>query len=259
MAIEVVAQTRKLQGTGASRRLRRSGKVPGIVYGGKKPAVTIELDHNPLYHQLRNEKFHASILTLALDGAKEQVLLRAVNMHPFKMEVQHIDFQRVSADEKIHVKVPLHFINAEESPAIKDQGGLITHVLNEMDIRCLPSDLPEFIQIDLSQLAVGHSIHVRDLVLPKGVELALRGNENPTVASAQIPKAAIAEEEEAAAAAAAAGVEGALAPAAGAVPAAADVPSIKQKAPEAAPAAEEKGGKGGKSEKGDKGDKGDKK
>jgi large subunit ribosomal protein L25 len=259
MAIEVVAQTRKLQGTGASRRLRRSGKVPGIVYGGKKPAATIELDHNPLYHQLRNEKFHASILTLALDGAKEQVLLRAVNMHPFKMEVQHIDFQRVSADEKIHVKVPLHFINAEESPAIKDQGGLITHVLNEMDIRCLPSDLPEFIQIDLSQLAVGHSIHVRDLVLPKGVELGLRGNENPTVASAQIPKAAIAEEEEAAAAAAAAGVEGALAPAAGAVPAAADVPSIKQKAPEAAPAAEEKGGKGGKSEKGDKGDKGDKK
>jgi large subunit ribosomal protein L25 len=249
MAIEVVAQARKGQGRGASRRLRHSGKVPGILYGGKKPAVSIELDHNPLYHQLRNEKFHASVLSLTLDGAKEQVLLRAVNMHPFKMEVQHIDFQRVSADEKIHVKVPLHFINAEESPAIKDQGGLITHVLNEMDIRCLPADLPEFVQIDLSQLAVGHSIHVRDLPLPKGVELALGGNANPTVASAQIPKAAIAEEEEAAAAAAAAGVEGALAPAAEAVPAAADVPSIKQKAPEAAPAAEDKGGKGGKGDK----------
>src|SRR3989442_9891925 len=259
MAIEVVAQTRKLQGTGASRRLRRSGKVQGIRYGGKKPAVTIELDHNPLYHHLRNERFHASVLTFALDGAREQVLLRAVNMHPFKTEVQHIDFQRVSADEKIHVKVPLHFVNAEKSPAIKEQGGLITHVLNEMDIRCLPADLPEFVQVDLSQLAVGHSIHVRDLPLPKGVELALRGNENPTVASAQIPKAAIAEEEEAAAAAAAAGVEGALAPAAEAVPAAADVPSIKQKAPEAAPAVEEKGGKGGKGEKADKGDRGDKK
>src|SRR5712692_4200505 len=179
MAIEVVAQTRKLQGTGASRRLRRTGKVPGILYGGKKPAVTIELDHNPLYHQLRNERFHASILTLTLDGAKEQVLLRAVNMHPFKTEVQHIDFQRVSEDEKVHMKVPLHFINAEKSPAIKEQGGLITHVLNEMDIRCLPADLPEFIQVDLSQLAVGHSIHVRDLPLPKGVELALGGNENP--------------------------------------------------------------------------------
>src|SRR5712692_2261613 len=257
MAIEVVAQTRKLQGTGASRRLRRTGKVPGILYGGKKPAVTIELDHNPLYHQLRNERFHASILTLTLDGAKEQVLLRAVNMHPFKTEVQHIDFQRVSADEKIHVKVPLHFVSAEKSPAIKEQGGLITHVLNEMDIRCLPADLPEFIQVDLSQLAVGHSIHVRDLPLPQGVEPALRGNENPTVASAQIPKAAIAEEEEAAAAAAAAGVAGVLAPAE-AVPAAADVPSIKQKAPEAAPPAEEKG-KGGKGEKADKGDRGDKK
>src|SRR5713226_7421498 len=239
MAFEVVAQTRKGQGRGASRRLRHSGKVPGILYGGKKPAVNIELDHNPLYHHLRNEKFHASVLTLALDGAKESVLLRAVNMHPFKMQVEHVDFQRVSADEKIHIKVPLHFVNAEKSPAIKDQGGLITHVLSEIDVRCLPADLPE--------LAIGHSIHVRSLALPKGVELALGGNENPTVASAQIPKAAIAEEEEAAAAAAAAGVgvEGALVPAAEAVPAAAEVPTVKQKAPEAAPAVEAKGGKGG--------------
>jgi large subunit ribosomal protein L25 len=172
------------------------------------------------------------------------------------MQVQHVDFQRVSADEKIHIKVPLHFVNAESSPAIKDQGGLIAHVLSEIDVRCLPADLPEFIEVDLSGLAIGHSIHVRSLTLPKGVELALGGNENPTVASAQIPKAAIAEEEEAAAAAAAAGVAGVLA-AAEAVPAAADVPSIKQKAPEAAPAAEEKG-KGGKGEKADKGEKGEK-
>jgi large subunit ribosomal protein L25 len=250
MGIEVVAQTRKGQGRGASRRLRHSGKVPGIVYGGKKAPVAIELEHNALYHQLRDEKFHASILSLSLDGAKEQVLLREVNMHPFKMEVQHIDFQRVSADEKIHINVPLHFVNAEKSPAIKEQGGLITHVLNEIDINCLPADLPEFVQVDLSQLSVGHSIHVRDLVLPKGVELSLKGGENPTVASAQIPKAAIAEEEEAAAAAAA-GVEGVPVPVAGeAVPAAADVPTTKQKAPEAAaPATEDKGGKGGKSDK----------
>jgi large subunit ribosomal protein L25 len=248
MEIEVIAQTRKGQGRGASRRLRHSGKVPGVVYGGKKPPVAIEIEHKALYHQLRDEKFHASILSLTLDGAKEQVLMRAVNMHPFKMQVEHIDFQRVSADEKIHINVPLHFVGAEKSPAIKEQGGLITHVLNEIDISCLPVDLPEFIQVDLSGLAVGHSIHVRDLPLPKGVELSLKGNENPTVASAQIPKAAIAEEEEAAAAAAAAGVAGALAPAAGeAVPAAADVPTVKQKAPEAeAPDAEDKGGKGGK-------------
>jgi len=257
MAIEVVAQTRKVQGRGASRRLRHTGKVPGILYGGKAEPVNIELDQNSLYHQLRDEKFHASILMLALDGAKQQVLLRAVNMHPWKSEVQHIDFQRVSADEKIHIKVPLHFANAEKSPAIKEQGGLITHVLNEIDIRCLPADLPEFIQVDLSNISIGHSIHIREITLPKGVELALGGNENPTVASAQIPKAAIAEEEEAAAAAAAAaGLAGAVAPAEAAVPAAADVPTVKQKAPEpAAPAADEKGGKGGKSEKADKGDK----
>src|SRR3989442_13090002 len=161
MAIEVVAQTRKLQGTGASRRLRRSGKVPGILYGGKKPAVTIELDHNPLYHHLRNERFHASVLTLALDGAREQVLLRAVNMHPFKTEVQHIDFQRVSAEEKVHMKVPLHFVNSAKTHAIKEQGGLITHALNEKYIRCLPADLPEFLQDDLSHLAVGHAIDER--------------------------------------------------------------------------------------------------
>jgi len=242
MEIEVIAQTRKGQGRGASRRLRHSGKVPGILYGGKKPPVAIEVEHKALYHQLRGEKFHASILSLTLDGAREQVLLRAVNMHPFKMEVQHIDFQRVSADEKIHINVPLHFVNAEKSPAIKEQGGLITHVLNEIDISCLPADLPEFVQVDLSDLAVGHSIHVRDLPLPKGVELLLKGNENPTVASAQIPKAAIAEEEEAAAVAA--GVAGALAPAAGEAVSAADVPTVKQKAPEAAaPAAEDKGGK----------------
>jgi len=255
MAIEVIAQTRKVQGRGASRRLRHSGKVPGILYGGKTEPVNIELDHNDLYHQLLDEKFHASILTLALDGAKQQVLLRAVNMHPWKTEVQHIDFQRVSADQKIHIKVPLHFANAENSPAIKEQGGLITHVLNDIDIRCLPADLPEFIQVDLSQISIGHSIHVRDLALPKGVELGLGGNENPTVASAQIPKAAIAEEEAAAAAAAGAAVEGVAAPTE-AVPAAADVPTVKQKAPEAAaPAADDKGGKGGKGDKGDKGDK----
>src|SRR5262249_53330347 len=161
------------------------------------------------------------------------------------------------ANNKTHNKVPIHLYNAEKSPAIKEQGGLITHVFNELEIRCLPGDLPEFVQVDLSNISIGHSIHVRDLTLPKGVELALGGNENPTVASAQIPKAAIAEEEAAAAAAAAGavGVEGAVAPAE-AVPAAADVPTVKQKAPEpAVPAADDKGGKGGKGEKADKGDK----
>jgi len=236
MAIEVVAQVRKQQGTGASRRLRLAEKVPGIVYGGKKPAVTIEIDHNALFHQLRDEKFHASILTLKLDNAPEQVLLRAVNMHPWKRQVQHIDFQRVSADEKIHMKVPLHFANAEISPAVKVSAGIVSHVMNEVDIRCLPADLPEFIEVDLSQLTVGHSLHVRDLPLPKGVELALKGTENPPVATAQIPKIAVTEEEVAAETAAAE-----------AAPAASEVPTVKQQAKPEAEAVEEK--KGGKAEK----------
>jgi large subunit ribosomal protein L25 len=202
MAIEISARKREAQGTGASRRLRRLGKVPGIVYGGDKEAVTIELDHKDLFLNLRNEKFHASILTLALDGAKEQVLLRAVNMHPFKAQVQHIDFQRVSKDKKIHMKVPLHFVNAEKSPGVKEQGGVANHVMNELDIVCFPADLPEYIEIDLSNLAVGHSLHVRDLALPKGVELTLSREENPVVATVVVP-VLVTEEEEAAAAAAA--------------------------------------------------------
>ncbi|MFM9968505.1 MAG: 50S ribosomal protein L25/general stress protein Ctc [Burkholderiales bacterium] len=232
--MEVVAQTRKLQGTGASRRLRNAGRVPGILYGGNKEAQTIEMEHNALFHQLRNEKFHASILTLKMDGTEEPVLLRAVNMHPFKLQVQHVDFQRVSADQKIHMKVPLHFTNAELSPAVKEQGAMISHVFNELDIRCLPADLPEFIEVDLGQVVVGHSIHVRDLKLPKGVEVVIRGGENPAVITAQIPRAAIAEEEANAAATAEA-----------ATTAASAVPAAKQKA-ESADAAGAKDDKGGK-------------
>jgi large subunit ribosomal protein L25 len=202
MAIEITARKREAQGTGASRRLRRLGKVPGILYGGDKDPVNIELDHQALYLNLRNERFHASILTLDLAGTKEQVLLRSLNMHPFKPQVQHIDFQRVSKDKKIHMKVPLHFVNAEQSPGVKEQGGVVNHVLNELDIVCFPDDLPEFIEIDLGNLAVGHSLHVRDLALPKGVELTLHKNENPVVATVVVP-ALITEEEEAAQAAAA--------------------------------------------------------
>src|SRR5918995_2556036 len=158
MAIEITARKREMQGTGAARRLRRLGRVPGIVYGGDQGTVNIELDHKDLYQNLRNERFHASILTLELGGAKEQVLLRAVNMHPYKAQVQHVDFQRVSKDRKIHMKVPLHFVNAEKSPGVKDQGGVASHVLNELDITCFPDDLPEFIEVDLGNLAVGNSV-----------------------------------------------------------------------------------------------------
>jgi len=228
MKIELTAQTRELQGTGASRRLRRVGKVPGIVYGGDRAPVNIELDHKDLYQNLTREAFHASILSLKLDGQAEQVLLRAFNMHPFKARVQHVDFQRVSKDKKIHMKVPLHFVNAEISPGVKEQGGVANHVLNDLDISCLPDDLPEFIEVDLGNLTVGHSIHVRELALPKGVEPVLHRNENPVVATVIMP-ALITEEEEAAATAEAA-------------PAAGEVPTTEQGAkPEEAAGGEDKG------------------
>src|SRR6185295_10802568 len=187
-AIEITARKREAQGTGASRRLRRLGKVPGILYGGEQGPINIELDQQQLYLNLRNERFHASILTLDLAGTKEQVLVRALNMHPFKLQVQHIDFQRVSKDKKIHMKVPLHFVNAEKSPGVKEQGGVVNHVLNELDIACLPGDLPEFIEVDLGNLAVGKSLHVRELTLPKGVELSLHKGADPVVASVVVPQ-----------------------------------------------------------------------
>ena len=202
MAIEISARKREVQGTGASRRMRRTGRVPGVLYGGDKNPVNLELDHKALYLNLRNEKFHASILTLDIGGAKEQVLLRSVSMHPFRPQVQHIDFQRVLKDKKLHMKVPLHFVNAEKSPGVKEQGGVVNHVLNELDIVCFPDDLPEFIEVDLGSLAVGKSLHVRELGLPKGVELSLHKGEDPVVATVVVPQL-ITEEEEAAAAAAA--------------------------------------------------------
>jgi large subunit ribosomal protein L25 len=214
MKFEINANPRKVQGTGASRRLRRAGRVPGIVYGGDKGAVNIELDHRELYQHLINEKFHASILTLKLEGATEQVLLRAFNMHPVKSQVQHIDFQRVSRDRKIHMKVPLHFVNAEKSPGVKDQQGVMTHVLNELDITCFPDDLPEFIEVDLGQLSVGKSVHLREITLPRGVEAVLHKGEDPVVATCTMP--ALVTEEEVAAEA---------------VPAAGEVPTTEQAAP----------------------------
>jgi len=190
MKIEVNATSRKAQGTGASRRLRKAGGVPGIVYGSSEPAL-IELDQNNLYYVLQNEAFHASILTLNLEGKKEQVLLRDFQMHPFRQQVQHIDFQRVAKDKKIHMKVPLHFLNAEIAPGVKLGGGIISHVLNELEIACLPADLPEFIEVDLANLELGHSVHVSDIKLPKGVELAGHHHAGDAVATVQVPRGAV--------------------------------------------------------------------
>ena len=195
MKIAIKAEVRGVQGTGASRRLRRANKVPGIVYGGGVDATNIELDHNDIYHKLRQEAFHASILDMDIGGKAQQVLLRDFQMHPFKATVLHVDFQRVAADKKIHMKVPLHFINADIAPGVKTSGGLVSHVINELEISCLPKDLPEFVEVDLKDLASGHSIHVADLKLPAGVAAVVHRGENPTVATIVIPRAVAAEED----------------------------------------------------------------
>jgi large subunit ribosomal protein L25 len=188
--MKVVATTRELQGTGASRRLRRTGKVPGIVYGSSAEPAMIELDHNDLFHALRKEAFHSSILDLELDGkAGSNVLLRDVQYHPFKQQVLHIDFQRVAANEKIHVKVPLHFINAELSPAIKMASNVISHVMNDIEVVCLPGALPEFIEVDLVELQAQGTVHVSDLKLPAGVAVTAQGEE--VVATASVPAAMV--------------------------------------------------------------------
>jgi large subunit ribosomal protein L25 len=196
MKIAIKAEVRKGQGTGASRRLRRADKVPGIVYGGGKDATVVELDHNDLFHKLKLEAFHASILDMSIDGKSEQVLLRDVQMHAWKQNVLHVDFQRVSADKKLHMKVPLHFINAEIAPGVKLSGGIVSHIINELDISCLPKDLPEFIEVDLKDLAAGHSIHISNLKMPAGVEsVALHRGDDQSVATIIIPRAVAAEEE----------------------------------------------------------------
>ncbi len=185
--MKVVATSREVQGSGASRRLRRSGKVPGIVYGAQKAPANIEMDHNPILLALKVESFHSSILDLEINGKSEQVLLRDYQMHPYKPLVLHVDFQRIDAKAKLQTKVPLHFKNQESSPAVKLAGAIVSHVLNDVLVSCLPKDLPEFIEVDLSTLAVGHSIHARDLVLPAGVTLVLHAGENPTVVVASVP------------------------------------------------------------------------
>ncbi len=219
MEIEVTKRT--VQGTGASRRLRHNGRVPGILYGAGKDALAIELDHNELFHKLRQESFHASVLNLKLDGEVLPALLRDVQMHPFRAIVLHVDFQRVDVNRKIHMKVPLHFINADISPGVKLSGANISHILNEVEVLCLPADLPEFIEVDLKDLTVGHSLHLSDITAPAGIEFAavVKGD-NPPVAAAVLPRAARVEDEEVA------------------VPvAAAEVPAANQKAPVAAPEA----------------------
>lgn len=220
MKIAIKAEPRSVQGTGASRRLRRESKVPGIVYGAGKDATPIEVDHKDLWFKLKMEAFHASILDMEIGAEKSQVLLRDYQMHPFRPIILHVDFQRVAADRKIHMSVPLHFVNEEISPGVKVAGGIVEHVMKELEIECLPKDLPEFIEVDLANLQAGHSLHVSALALPAGVEAIVPKGEDPTVATVVIPRMMTADEEAAELAATAA------------APSAADVPTTAQKVKE---------------------------
>lgn len=211
--MEISITLRSLQGTGASRRLRRAGRVPAILYGADQEAMVIELDHNEIYHKLRQEGFHSSVIGLNLDGKIHPALLRDVQRHPFRQLILHVDFQRVDLLKKLHTKVPLHFVNGDVSPGVKQAGAIISHIMTEIEVLCLPNDLPEFIEVDLRELTVAHPFHVADLKVPAGIEFAaLHKGENPAVVAAVLPRAARAEED---------GVSVSVA----------DIPAANQKAP----------------------------
>jgi large subunit ribosomal protein L25 len=185
--MKFVAYERTLQGTGASRRLRLTNKVPGIVYGAGTPSM-IELDHNALYFALKKEAFHSSILEMELGGKTEKVLLRDFQMHAWKQNVLHVDFQRVDDTTKITKKVPLHFINEELSPAVKTDKCLVSHVVTEVEIQCLASQLPEYLTVDLGNLVKGQSLKASDLQLGEGVKIVTHGKKDPVIAAVTLPK-----------------------------------------------------------------------
>ena len=215
-SFELVAEFRETQGKGASRRLRHEGKVPAILYGGHSEARALTLSHQKLIVMLENERFYSTILSLKVGDQTQNAILKDVQRHPYKNAIVHIDFQRVEDNQKIRMSIPLHFVGAAVSPGVKTQGGLVSHLRNEVEVSCLPKDLPEFIEVDMSTLALNESIHMSQLKIPEGVELTALAKEDAAVASIHSPRA---EEPEAVAAAAAA-TEGAAPAAAAAAPAA---------------------------------------
>ena len=213
---ELDAETRATKGSRASRRLRLDGKVPAILYGANKDAVMLNLDHDAVYHNLEHEAFHTSILTLKVDGKGEQAILRDVQMHPFKTRIVHLDFQRISESKKIHMRAPLHFEGEDIAPGVKQEGGIVSHLMTEVDITCLPKDLPEYLVADVSQLNLGDSVHLSDLPLPEGVEITsfTHGGQDLAVVSIVTVRGGAEEEEVEAAEGEEAVAEGEEAPAA---------------------------------------------
>ena len=191
------AFTRSVHGSSASRRLRHAGQIPAIVYGGGIDVAVISLEHNQIYHDLRKDAFHASILDMDLDGKKEKVILRAVQWHPYKQQVLHVDFQRVRADEALTTRVPLNYLGGDESPAVKLHSQIISPLLNDLEITCLPADLPASIEIDLSNLEEGQMITLEDITLPEGVEYAGASvDPNPTLVTALAVRGPAADDED---------------------------------------------------------------
>jgi large subunit ribosomal protein L25 len=195
MQFEINATMREVQGSSASRRLRRAGRVPGILYGGTAKPLMIEFDHNELFQALRKEAFRSSVLNMNVGGTKEMCLLRDVQMHAYKLQIKHVDFQRIDATHAIHQKVRLHFVNADIAPAVKLHGGMVQHVLTELDVKCLPKDLPEFIEVDLKDLDGSHPLHVSELKLPAGVEAVHHGEGDPVVAAVVVRGAGASSDE----------------------------------------------------------------
>ncbi len=197
---ELTAEPRAAKGTGASRRLRHSGKVPAILYGAGKEPTMVALDQNIMLRHLANEKFHTSILTVKVGGESDQAILRDWHMHPYKPVVMHIDLQRISATEKIHMKVPLHFTGQDVAPGVKLDGGIVTHLMTEVDITCLPKDLPEFLTVDMSALRINESVHLSNIKLPEGVTITSLAHGGDDLAVGAITTIKVVEEAPVAAA-----------------------------------------------------------
>jgi len=209
---ELIAEARTDVGKGASRRLRRDGKLPGIVYGTGKEASMITLQHNTVMHNLEHEAFYSQILSLKTGSETESVVLKDLQRHPYKRTLLHIDLLRVDANETLTMRIPLHYINEEKCTGVKNEGGIISHLMTDIDIVCLPKDLPEYIEVDMLEVALNDTLHLSDLKLPEGVEihaLLHGGDDSQPVASVHAPKVVASDEAEDAAAAAEEAAEGA--------------------------------------------------
>ncbi len=201
-SFELTAELRKDKGKGASRRLRRSGKIPAILYGAGEAPQSLVLDHDAVVHNLENEAFYSHILNIDVEGKTVQAVLKDIQRHTHKPSVLHIDLQRISAGEKLRMHVPLHYIGEDRAVGVKKSGGVISHLMMDVEITCLPKDLPEYIEVDVSNLGLNESLHLSDIQLPDGVEIValLHGPEHDQpIISIHSPRGGAAGEEEEAA------------------------------------------------------------